>query len=92
MGVACITMLLTHAKPGRGVMGYIRFLLEAPIFTIIGRLTYSIYLIHLPIMYWNMAHWTHRTDFVAINIVHAYMGYILFSVLGATGLYLLVSA
>jgi len=92
VGVAATTLVLTNAATGRGMLGLLRSTLELPLFVVVSRLVYGMYLIHVPLMFWWMAFWTHQVQYNFMTLALPYIGFVSMSLASAAGLYLLVSS
>jgi len=90
--VSGFTIVFTSVPAGRGVIGWTRLFLEIPIFSVGARLVFSMYLVHVPLMFWWLAWWTHPVSFSPASITLPYMGFVFSSIIAAMGVYLLVSA
>ena len=89
--VGGFTSVFTAVEPGRGVIGWIRMILEAPLFAVLSRLTYTMYLVHFPIILWWLSWWTHPMEFNPASFTVPYLGFVLASLVSGLGLWLLVS-
>jgi len=86
-----LTLVFTATPPGFGLVGWVRKLLEMYLFTVVGRLTFSMYLIHGPLINLWIAYFNHPLEFNGVTFVVAYLGMIFATVICSLGVYLLVS-